>query len=160
MTLPRYKPLRARVGRHRVPAADIFSEGNYTRAVREEMRAIENEFARFTKFIETVSPDILFETLEPTFKKSQEYCPVKTEALKMSGYLEKRKFRGNVVVEVGYAKGGKPPYAPIVHERIDYYHAPPTRAKFLQAALEEDAAEIQDRIVTLYEDVTGLKAGV
>jgi len=102
------------------------------------------------------SVDVLYDALLPTFKLSQKYCPVDTQDLKDSGFLEKAASRSNPRVVIGYAKGGKPAYAAFVHELTHLYHKSPTRSKFLLAALEEDAGAIQQRIIKGYKVIMGL----
>jgi len=97
--------------------------------------------------MEEETAPIVVDALKPTFEKSQKYCPKDTGDLVSSGYLESRKFRGNVVAEIGYARGNKPSYAIYVHEMLEYRHKAPTRAKFLEAAIDEDLSDIQGRIL-------------
>lgn len=108
------------------------------------------------------SEEIMLEALEPTFEKSQMYCPVETGKLKNSGYLEVNAFRGNPRVEIGYGFGGSPknkmgkPYTAYVHEMLELKHEPPTRAKWLQAAVMEDLDLIMERLSIGYKTSLGL----
>ena len=102
------------------------------------------------------SGEVLREALRPTFEKSQRYCPYLTGALRRSGYLEVRRqgvFRG-YVAELGYGRGGIPPYAIIVHE-VPVYHRPPERWKWLQAAITEDAAQIRQLLTNGVRSASG-----
>jgi hypothetical protein len=102
------------------------------------------------------SPYLALDALQPTFKKSQEYCPKKTGALVDSGYLEITSLDSrNPRVEMGYGLGGSPPYAVYVHEQVNFFHAPPTRAKWLQAAMLEDLQALWARLITNYREFTG-----
>lgn len=108
--------------------------------------------AGFTEFVreleEEVTPEAMQKALKPTFALSQKYVPYDTGELHSSGYLRKtRGGRGSVRVEMGYGRNGLAPYAAFVHERTDIVHKEPTRAKFLQAALDEDYYNILNRIV-------------
>lgn len=125
------------------------------RGARESMREIIRNYIKLIDQIEAATPDVIYKAVEPTFKKSQDYCPVKTSALKKSGYIEKTSFRGKPRVEVGYARGGKPNYAIYVHEMTGYNHRSPTRAKFLQVALEEDLPKFHGRLVQSYRGLIG-----
>lgn len=130
------------------------AQGYATRSAREGMSAILNNYNTLINHIEGSTPHILLEALRPTFDKSQVYCPVDKGDLKASGYLEIVESRlGRIRVEIGYAKGGDPYYAVDVHENLEWRHKEPTRAKWLQIALEEDAQSIQARILNAYKEM-------
>lgn len=152
----RFRPIRAKVGKQSIPNTASQTEAEFTAAVNRQLGDLVDNFKAFVAHMQDVSADVLYDALEPTFRKSQRYAPVKTKALVNSGYLEKRQFRGESVVEIGYGKGGEPHYAPYVHERLDLQHKSPTKAKFLQAALEEDANSIQSRIVRGMKEASGV----
>lgn len=118
-----------------------------TRSARSAMQDIISSFEDLIQHTEGVTPKILAESLEETFEKSKEYCPKDTKALVNSAYLETVKSRGKTSLEMGYGKGGKPEYTAIVHENLEFRHEFPTRAKFLQAALQEDERKIQLNIL-------------
>lgn len=111
------------------------------------MRGIINNYNKLIRHIEDVTPEILLDALKPTFEKSQEYCPVDTGAMKESGYLEIVEYRRRPTVQIGYGFGGVPPYTATVHENLEWRHEEPTRAKWLQVALDEDASEIEERVI-------------
>lgn len=118
------------------------------RDARAAMSAVINNYNRLIRHIERVTPEILLESLKPTFEKSQEYCPIDTGAMKESGYLEIVQQGDRPVVQMGYGFGGNPPYTATVHENLEWKHKAPTRAKWLQVAIEEDEGEIRGRILT------------
>jgi hypothetical protein len=135
------------VGRKRLAkslGADVQSD---TRSARAGMAQVIRNYRKFVQTVEESMPDVLYEALVPTFGKSQEYCPIDTGALRESGYLEITEFRRRPRVEIGYGVGGDPDYAAKVHENMEYRHKAPTRAKWLQVALEEDEEAIQMRII-------------
>ena len=141
MAPPRF---RARLGRQRVTRTTSKAVAAGIGSATKQMKAIEKEYGRWVNHVEMFTPQALMEALQPTFDKSQDYVPVKSGRLKASGFLEMFKTAGgDSGVQIGYGRGGQPPYTIIVHERLDLVHAPPTRAKFLQAALEEDAEQVQ-----------------
>lgn|SRR3990167_1393590 len=121
---------------------------------RQNMGGIIDNLRAFIDEINGVLPEILVEALEETFGKSLEYCPEKTGALRESGYLEAESYRGGAAVAIGYGKGGQPDYAIYVHE-MPYAHAAPTRAKFLEAALDEDYFTILNKIPRLIRESAG-----
>lgn len=120
-----------------------------------DVNGIVSRYQEFVRRVLAVGPRATKIALMPTFAKSKIYCPKKTGALVFSGYLEivgrmAHVFGGiTPVVEMGYGKGNYPPYTMIVHETLEYYHKPPTRAKWLQVALQEDQSKILPRIASL-----------
>lgn len=132
------------------PASNITSidvaTSRYVASIKAQMQDITRRLTTVVNEIERVTGDILLEALEPTFQLSQEYVPYDTGALHDSGYLEKQEGGGLSRVVMGYAKGGQPDYAIMVHERVDIQHRSPERSKFLLAALEEDSGNIIGRI--------------
>jgi hypothetical protein len=121
------------------------------------MKQIGDNYSAMISQLKGVTPSVLEDALLPTFKKAIKYTPVDTGALRESGYLETSREGRNVRAEVGFGKGGEPTYAAIVHERTDLNHKAPTRAKFLQTALEEDFGVILKRIQKAYRDKLKLK---
>ncbi len=119
----------------------------YQASATQSWAGIMANYRRFVKHVEEVTPGILLAALEPTFEKSQEYCPKDSGALVNSGYLVVESFRGKPRVAMGYGRGGNPTYAAAVHENLEWRHKEPTRAKWLQVALEEDDSAIRGRIV-------------
>ncbi len=124
-----------------------YATANYTNLMKLQSKQVSDMLTSIIADIKGVIPQILYEALLPTFELSQVYVPVDTGALKESGFLEKQEFVGGGRVVMGYGKGGTPDYAILVHERVDMHHKAPTKAKFLLAAIEEDAGDIYARIV-------------
>lgn len=150
------RPFRLSVGRVRTTSAIGSTEAANIRSVRTQMRTIEKNFQKFVQHMGNVLPEVLVEALQPTFEKSQRYVPEDTSRLKKSGYLEVRQRAEGAVAEMGYGRGGNPPYTVFVHERMELKHKSPTRAKFLQAAIQEDSSAIAQRI----QDLTAKAGGV
>lgn len=140
------------VGKLTVRAPKYPSETGFVESINEQLRELEEILKSVISQVENASPEIMIYALEPTFTKTQYYCPKDTHALVNSGYLEITSSRGNPRVELGYAKGGRPPYAAYVHERLDIMHKHPTRAKWVQSAMFEDLIQIQDRLRSAYGD--------
>lgn len=132
------------------------SQASYTRDVRAQMKAVQNNLDDFIQGMKDITPQILLDALTPTFAKSAVYCPKKTHRLVQSGYLEVSETADGIIAEMGYGRGGDPFYAVFVHERTDIPHVAPTRAKFLQSALEEDADAIPARIAQGYKEGAGM----
>lgn len=138
---------QANIGRRRLTAGISASEVSDTRSARAGMAQIIKNYRKFVHNVEEAVPTVLLMALEPTFELSLEYCPKDTGAMAASGYLEATDFRGKPRVEMGYGRGGEPEYTAKVHENMEYKHKAPTRAKWLQIALQEDGPNVQRRIV-------------
>lgn len=122
------------------------------------MEVITKNFNAFCEGIANdILPDVMVDALRPTLDISNTYCPVETGELRGSGYVEARKRgRSGPTAEIGYGKNGQAPYAVFVHENPVFYHEPPTQAKFLQRAMDEDSGNIMDRIGLLTKARTGI----
>lgn len=134
------------------------SQGASQQALQAQFKAgmadILENLRDFVADVENGAADVLVEALEPTFGKALEYCPQKTGALRDSGYLEVEKYRGRAVAAIGFGKGGQPDYAIYVHE-MPFQHEAPTRAKFLESALDEDYFSILNSIPRLIKERAG-----
>lgn len=120
-----------------------------------QMRAIQQRFQDIVRNYVEVTPDALLYALEPTFALSQQFVPVDTGDLRASGYLEVIGRGRRPIVQIGYGKAGRPPYAVIVHENLEAHHAAPTRAKFLEEALNRTESLIPQRIAEFLRGVLG-----
>lgn len=149
-------PVRLNIGRARLPRTDTSSQASFERQMRGQTQALIKNFTAWVKHMQDVSPEVLKESLKPTFDKSKVYTPKDTKALVNSAYLETRSFRGRAIVEMGFAKGGVPQYAAQVHENLEFYHKAPTQAKFLERAILEDAEALQKRITQGYKETSGV----
>lgn len=135
-----------RGGKSGLSAPAVASKG-YAPYMNQQMRAVMQSYKAIIDGFENVLPEIIAEALEPTLKLAKKYCPKDTHALVNSGYIDKRSGAKGVNVVIGFARGGVPDYGIIVHERVDLYHKPPTRSKFLTAAMNEDQANVYKRIL-------------
>lgn len=71
------------------------------------------------------------------FDKSQEYVPVDTGVLKATGKIvETSSSSTHFQFSVSYGRAVAP-YAVFVHEMVQIPHDPPTRSKYLEAAVKE-----------------------
>lgn len=143
------------MGKQNIRSTDFTSAAQAGRAFAASVSDILGNFQRFVEHVEGATPEAIRDTLQPTFDKSQEYCPVADGTLKESGFLEVESFRGGSRAVMGYGRGGKPDYAIYVHE-MPYKHAEPTRSKFLQAAVEEDYFGIIDRLPQNIKKASGV----
>jgi len=84
--------------------------------------------------------------LEPIYDESQRLVPVDRGKLKASGFLEINRRKNGVTVYMGYGRHGRPHYAAIVHERLDFQHLPPTQAKYLEDAVKTKLSTMERRI--------------
>ena len=139
-----------RLGGRTSPGSQAFYRKAFTGSTRGSMADVIAKYSSIINRLQGVTPEILREALEPVFEKSQEYVPVDTGALKDSGQLttsESARGRARAVLSYG---GPSAMYAAIVHERTDLNHEPPTRAKFLQSAMEEEFDSLLTHLAVLY----------
>ncbi len=136
------------VGSRRLSKGDVSASAGATRDVRRQMAAIQKNFQRLIDSVDGVTEEAVREGLQPIYDESQIFVPVDTGTLKASGFIETRRTSKGVSGVVGYAAGSNPPYAAIVHERLDTSHATPTQAKFLELAVMRNFDEFRSRIVT------------
>lgn len=120
--------------------------------IRTQFDGIEANFLKVINAIKGITPGALLEILEPVLEQAQIYTPVKTGALRNSGYLEVVQTSGSVIsAEIGFGRGGEPSYTVFVHEDMTKFHQPPTQAKFLQHAVDEVLPNIEDQILRKYK---------
>lgn len=150
-------PLGFNVGRVRVTNVTSPSEAGYVRNLRTQMKAIETNIKKVFDRVEQVTPEALIFGAQPIFDRSQELVPVDTGALKASGFIETRPTSNGVQVFVGYGRFGTPEYAGFVHERLDLRHAPPTQAKYLEAAINEKLGDFMRRVALFIKRETGVR---
>ena len=141
------QPFRFRIGKGTGSGSGVYGSAS------ADISRIAGEFSRFIGHLKNSAPEVLHDSLVPTFEKSKEYCPVKTGELRDSGYLE---ILANGQVVMGYGRGGNPDYAPIVHEDTTISHASPTRSKWMEAALKEDEGAIFTRLSKKFQATAGL----
>lgn len=127
---------------------------------RISMADVIKKYAQFADYIEGITPDILVYAMHEAFDLSQVYVPVETGALRDSGYLIITNRGKKPQVEIGYGRNNEPNYAALQHENMEFHHKAPTRAKYLQVALEESATHVQATIVALLKQAasSGLSA--
>lgn len=144
-----------RVGKLRTSSLKYPSEASFVSSINAQMQVVTNELNSIFDQIDGASASILLEAVQPTFRKAQEYCPKKTNDLVNSGYAEITDRGKYSRVEVGFARGGNPPYGVFVHEMTSYHHEPPTRSKFLQAAMMEDFGQLRNFVYGYYQQFMG-----
>lgn len=149
-------PVRLVMGKTNVRTSGYPSEASFVRQVNAGMNEIQKNLIYCLEQFENATPEIMYDALKPTFDKSLTYTPYKTGDLRNSGYLEITQWRGSPQVQMGYAKGGKPDYATYVHEMVEIPHEAPTRAKWLQVAVNEDIGQIIDRLSDGYRRFMGV----
>ncbi len=147
---------RAFVGLRRIPSGTRGSTASGTRDLRAQLAQINRNLRRFIDRVNNVTPEAVFVALHPIFAESQKLVPVKTGDLKASGYLEVERTFSGINAELGYARGGRPDYAVLVHEMIDIPHDDPTQAKFLQQPLEAQMHLIPRRLAAAMRKGLGL----
>jgi len=152
MAIPK---LNVRMGLTRVGKPLYPSEPGYVAQVNAQMKQVELAILDIFDQIEDVTPHIMVDVLEPVMELSAYYCPKDTHALVNSRYIEITSYRGKPRVEMGYARGGVPRYAAIVHENLEFHHAHPTQAKFLERAVLESQNEVFYSLASKYREFMG-----
>lgn len=148
--------LNIRVGLTRVTKPQFASEPGYVAAVSKMVKVLKDDLEHILNQVQDATPEIVLEAMQPMFDKSQVYVPHRTGALKESGYLEITQTGAQPKVEMGYAKGGVPRYAALVHEQVEVPHQAPTRSKFLEAAVNEEMGATLNRIQEGYRRFMGV----
>ncbi len=150
-------PLGLSVGRVRVTSVPSPSEGAYIQVIRQQMLTLKQNMLKVIERIENVTPEAIRFGLDPIFTESQRLVPVDKGPLKASGFVEVRTTgTGRVSAEIGYGRFGRPFYAGFVHERTDIRHSPPTRAKYLEAAVNKHIGDFSRRVALHLERATGI----
>jgi hypothetical protein len=86
------------------------------------------------------------------FERSQYEVPVDTGALRSSGYITQPYVFGNqVAISIVYGQAAAP-YALWVHEMMESYHEPPTKAKFLEDPLTNSLEDFRRGFRQVLED--------
>ncbi len=152
------KSLGIQIGRVRVTNVPSPSEAGYIRVIRQQMKTVVDNLEKVVERIENVTPDALRFGLQPIFDESQRLVPVDTHKLKSSGFVEVRTEprSGRISAQIGYGRFGKPFYAGFVHERTDLNHAPPTQAKYLEAAINKHIGDFTRRVGLFLSRETGI----
>jgi hypothetical protein len=149
--------IKLTLSRERVTRVVSPSEAGYIRFMRGQMEGIMANMTNVVAHIQNVTAHAIVFGLEPAFKRSQELVPVDTGDLKRSGFLEVRPRKSGVDAAIGYGRFGQPSYAAMVHERLDFRHAPPTQAKFLETAINEHIGDFQRRVELFMTRESGAK---
>lgn len=110
----------------------------FTKAARASMADIIKRYEQLIRSLEAATPTILANAMQPVYNRSQVYVPKDTGALMSSAQLlSGTDERGRPMVSLVYGNA-ETPYAAIVHELVHLNHVSPTRAKYLQSAMEEE----------------------
>lgn len=148
--------LNVRMGLASVSKPQYATEASYVSQVKQQMKVLQSDLEYILAQFEDATLDITIEALQPTLDKAKSYTPFRTGDLRNSGFLESVGFRGTPRVELGFARGGVPRYAVLVHEMVEVPHQLPTRSKFLEAAVNEDLGNIVGRLQAGYQRFMGL----
>ena len=122
---------------------------------QKDFEKINKEFIRWCNHVQRQMPDVLVDGLNIIFIASQELVPQKTGALKRSGYVTNSRMGTRAYAEIGYAKGGHPTYALVVHEDLTKFHEPPTQAKYLEDAIYREWDDFKEFIAMATKDMAG-----
>jgi len=139
-------------GRVRAGSPAFFRKAT-TKTAQADMAAIIQRYDGFIKHLQGVTPEAIYDALEPVFDKSQEYVPKATGLLAESAEMNINQLdNGRIEGEITYGSTSAW-YAALVHELVYVNHEPPTRSKYLQAALEEEMDNFLTSILLHYTGV-------
>ena len=144
------------VGRKRISRQMQPHEAGYVANITGQMDHLRATIKSIVDRVENLTPAALKHGLKPIFDTSQVLVPVDKGRLKRSGFIETRRGVRGVSASVGYAKSGRPHYAVLVHERLEFQHAAGTQAKFLEEAVNRHVDEIGPRIATYLKRNVGI----
>ena len=115
-----------------------YSYSGFSKSAQVSMATIIARYETLINRLRGITPTALRDAMTPVFNKSQVYVPKKTGALMDSGELNVYPLAGDVAsAEIVYGNE-EAWYAALIHEAVWLNHAAPTRAKYLQNAMEEE----------------------
>lgn len=146
----RRRPVRFRAGvkrlTQRFEATQHPTTVNITRDLREQFKVIEDNLARVINTIKEATPEALDFALEPIFLQASEWVPIDKGPLSESLVLETSQTSAGAFGGIGFGIGESASYAVIVHEDMNVFHAPPTKAKFLEDAINKHEKDVLPRL--------------
>lgn len=147
MTFRKARPaIKVTLSRERATRVVSASEAGYISAMRNQVKAIHQNLEDAIRQITDATPEAIVFGLEPIMQESQRLVPVDTGDLKRSGFLTIDRTTTGPRVSIGYGRYGRPHYAAMVHERLDFRHAPPTQAKFLEQPIHDRIDDFRRRV--------------
>ncbi len=133
-------------------ASRVVWTSNFTAA----SRALAAELARLQKEAPAAMGRALYREAEDIMARSKEiYVPVKTGALRRSGYVEEPTITSTTATVVLGFGGAAAPYAVYVHER-QARHEPPTQWKYLEVPMNDALGGMAERLATSARAELGL----
>lgn len=149
--------VKTSVGLQRLSAGRDATLKAFTRDARKSMKEVAKNLENVISKIEDATPEAVEYGMKPIWDLSRKYVPVDTGRLQASGQFVVQERGGKIEAAISYGKGGEPEYAIYVHERLDQAHAAPTRAKFLQAAVNEKLHLVLPRVRQYLQNKVGIK---
>lgn len=147
----RARPVRFRLGLKRITGATRRTQHpavvGSTLGIRQQMKALEDTIAKVLRETNNATLDALGYALQPIDTRMHELVPVDKGPLIESSYYEFRQGDSGPEAELGFARGGQPFYATMVHENLEVHHESPTQAKFLEQAVAENVGQIRERML-------------
>lgn len=151
----RFKPIAASIGSRRLSKNDRSAEAVAIRNIRKGMNEVIEQYRKWIAHMDSVQPEILEQAFERVLFDSLIMVPRDTGNLADSAYLEVGKAGTRTNLEIGYDKGSRLGYAAVVHENLEWQHEPPTRAKYLEIALLQNASHVWETIKRLEKEASG-----
>lgn len=146
----RRRPVRFRPGVKRLTQKFLTTQHpatiGATQDLRKQFEVIERKLALVLNTIEEATPEALDFALDPVFLQASEWVPIDKGPLSESLYLETQQTAAGAFAEIGFGTGESASYAVIVHEDLSLTHASPTKAKFLEHAIDKHERDILPRL--------------
>ncbi len=146
----RRRPVRFRPGVKRLTKKFLTTQHpatiGATQDLRKQFALVERRLASVINTIEEATHEALDFALDPIFLQAHEWVPVDKGPLSESLYLETAQTAAGAFAEIGFGTGESASYAVIVHENLEVRHESPTRAKFLEAAINKHEKDVLPRL--------------
>lgn len=154
---------RSDVGLTRLPSERRFVGADrytvpHTLTARADMARVERQISKIIDSVEGLTPTILVTAMIPIYEQALAWCPEDTGELRESARLDvDEAIRGGGRLRASISYGNAQAwYAPLVHERTWIHHDPPTRAKWLQEAMEQGVGDLKASLPELVRQAAGL----
>lgn len=136
--------------------SNAFYRRGALKSARASMQDVVQNYAKLVRHLKGITPDALRNALDPVFLKSQIYVPVSTGTLKETGQIRVEGVGDTLEGSITYGDA-RAWYAAIVHEYVWLNHESPTRAKYLQAAMEEELDSFMVSLTVDYATALGMR---
>lgn len=127
-----------------ITGAELKDKADFDRAIDQYISEFRDEFKKG-----------FYQEGQRIMRKSKKQCPIDSGRLRASGRVHKpvQDMKGNVSMDLSYGTN----YAVYVHENLEAYHKPPTKAKFLEDPVREELPHMVENIIARVNKLKGAK---